>query len=93
MSKLNVEELCVRDIPKYTHATAYQVAAKEGYRIAIREVAQPIADERDELIQLLRGCLFLMNTNSPAPKGTTLNEWGDIIPAMRAILAKYPKKS
>jgi len=71
---------------------------REGYAAAIREHSQPLADEleqvkaeRDALVQLLRGCLLLMTTTSPAPKGTTQDEWGDIVPAIRAILAKYQK--
>jgi hypothetical protein len=57
---------------------------REGYAAAIREVAQPIADERDELRQALEQLLMACADGSNASMyiGTS---------NARAILAKYPK--
>jgi|LakMenE18May11ns_1017448.scaffolds.fasta_scaffold9554945_3 hypothetical protein len=44
-TKLNAEELAAK------HHTYY--ARREAYAAAIREVAQPIADQRDELLEAL----------------------------------------
>jgi hypothetical protein len=55
-TKINAHELAMRDVPNYVHATAYRVAAIEGYTTAINKVAKPIADERDELREALGKC-------------------------------------
>jgi hypothetical protein len=44
-TKLNAEELAAK------HHTYY--ARREAYAAAIREVAQPLADQRDELLEAL----------------------------------------
>jgi hypothetical protein len=83
-TKLNAEELAKRDVLKYVHATAYQVAATEGYITAVEKVAQPIADERDELREALEQLLMACADGSNASMyiGTS---------NARAILAKYRK--
>lgn len=64
-TKLNAEELAEERFPRYgsvAEALAYNPGvelhprrlATEVYAAAVREVAQPIADERDEAVELLR---------------------------------------
>jgi hypothetical protein len=62
-----------------TRVPAWQTGSEENaYAAAIREVAQPIADERDEYREALEAVVTQWDT----PK------W---INAARAVLEKYPK--
>jgi hypothetical protein len=56
MSKLNAEELAAKRYAQYRRSTSTE-AGITGYAAAIREVAQPIADERDELLEALQRIL------------------------------------
>lgn len=61
---------------------AIQDGCKQGYAAAIREHAQPLADERDELVALL----YEVEQLYPYTEGFSVL-WNKI----EAILAKYPK--
>ena len=58
-----------------------------AYAAAIREVAQPIADERDELREALEAIINQWDTPNWKLKEST----GAIIGKGRAVLDKYPK--
>jgi hypothetical protein len=82
-TKLNDEELAAQWPIKFQ---------RDAYAAAIRKVAQPIADERDELREALEAILDA--DSSDDAKGGDL-WWADAVhpkvDAARAILAKYPK--
>ncbi len=85
-TKLNAEELAAKRYPEIEGASNieahFQDGCKAGYFFAIEEIAQLIADERDELREVLE---------------EVIASWqdGDFDTAsashVRAILAKYPK--
>lgn len=71
---------------------------KDGYAEAIREVAQPIADERDELREALKAITskagigipyYACGDNEAACR--MADELSDIEKTAEAILAKYPR--
>jgi hypothetical protein len=81
-NKLNAEELAAK---RFTIGPAYRNywEIEDAYAAAIREVAQPIADERDELREALEGIMYKRD-----PLGFGDDE---TYTAARAILKKYPK--
>ena len=89
-TKLNAEELAVKRYPEIegTNIEAhFQDGCKAGYFFAIEEVAQPIADERDELREALEAIIKQWDTPNWKLKEST----GAIIGRGRAVLDKYPK--
>jgi hypothetical protein len=85
-TKLNADELARQEANRddlHAHIKlGYQDGIFYGYSKAIREVAQPIADERDELREVLKLCLD-SSFNGPMPYYAREKAG--------AILAKYPK--
>ena len=83
-TKLNAEELlCKRRQWSEQSSTCVSVTQDLiGYSDAIREVAQPIADERDEMWRALTYMVRIAED-----QGWT----DDFLSIPRAILAKYPK--
>ncbi len=81
-TKLNAEELADERFPQYTSVLATRRMAIEVYAEAIREVVQPIADERDEMWRALTYMVRIAED-----QGWT----DDFLSIPRAILAKYPK--
>lgn len=61
-TKLNAQELARVKYP--TEQTfggpRFLLTKREGYTVAIREVAQPIADQRDELLEALKQAKAMM---------------------------------
>jgi hypothetical protein len=90
-TKMNAEELAWKWFEE-DDSMAWDMTPQESYAAAIREVAQPIADERDELREALEA--ILEADSSDEAKGGEL-WWADAVypkvNAARAILAKYPK--
>jgi hypothetical protein len=90
-NKLNAGELAVKRYPEIEGATNieahFQDGCKAGYFFAIEEVAQPLADERDELREALNAIIAQWDT----PNWKLTEPTGAIIANARAILAKYPK--
>jgi hypothetical protein len=83
-NKLNVEELAENRYPvPYDEPSWDDFQKQMAYAAAIREVAQPIADERDELREVLEGIMYKRD-----PLGFGDDE---TYTAARAILKKYPK--
>jgi hypothetical protein len=83
-TKLNDEELAAQWPIKFQ---------RDAYAAAIRKVAQPIADERDELREALEGLAERIDGYSyddDLPTGTA-SALGRIADDARAVLAKYPK--
>ena len=95
-NKLNAEEMAENRWPRLLHTPQEIMKASEnaicaefeqnsiraGYAAAIREVAQPIADERDELRELLDIAMKSLGTYGSHPI---------IEMHYRTVLAKYPK--
>jgi hypothetical protein len=77
-TKLNAEELAL----EAAGHTSRHEAWRKGYATAIRTVAQPIADQRDELVALLYEVELLY----PYTAGFDVL-WDKV----EAKLAKYPK--
>jgi hypothetical protein len=107
-NKLNVEELAAKRYPNPTamipqpDGTFLNINhSATAYAAAIREVAQPIADERDELREVLKDASKLLWKQGMRPIPTTkgnmdmamsyANEQGLLLKSIDAILAKYPK--
>jgi hypothetical protein len=106
-TKLNAEELAEKRYPKPTPdelqvismvpGALYELGYKTGmciraYTAAIEEVAQPIADERDEALVVLRDIVDFCDDPDGSTKRETLAEGlSRMLPSARAILAKYPK--
>jgi hypothetical protein len=96
-NKLNAEELA------YDRRVGllWTFDMERAYAAAIREVAQPIADERDELREVLKDARKLLWKQGLRPIPTTkgnmdmamsyANEQGLLLKSIDAILAKYPK--
>jgi len=88
-TKLNAEELAAKRSQDHTEpdavigVTPWQFT-RLAYAAAIREVAQPIADERDELREAL---LDLLDDKAQLPGKPRYSAMANA----RAILAKYPK--
>ena len=102
-TKLNAEELAAK---RFTIGPAYRNywEIEDAYAAAIREIAQPIADERDELREALRNVTVnLMAAHSLLKAGgkkaaasdkmfeQMLKDYEGSFEAARAILKKYPK--
>jgi len=90
-TKLNAEELAAKRYPEIEGASNieahFQDGCKAGYFFAIEEIAQPIADERDELRDALEK---IANIEDKMYGG----DWDEIEFAReiaRSILAKHPK--
>ena len=67
--------------------------ARFGYAAAIREVAQPIADERDELRAICEALIAAHDwaiANPDSPISATIN-FGHVAHDARQLIAKYPK--
>ena len=97
MSKLNAEELAAKRYAVTSeHSTAeivHAMASGSAYAAAIREVAQPLADERDELRAICEALIVahdwaIANQDSPISIGIN---YGHVAHDARAILAKHPK--
>ena len=103
-TKLNAEELADDRFHRHysvAEALAYNPGvemaprriATEVYAAAIREVAQPIADERDELRAICEALISAHDwaiANQDSPVSAVIN-YGHVAHDARAILAKYPK--
>jgi hypothetical protein len=87
-TKLNAEELAEKRYAQYQRSTSTE-AGITGYTAAIREVAQPIADERDELRNALENCLWVLDGTVAASRNTIADD--EVLRNGKAILAKYPK--
>ena len=86
-TKLNAEELAINAYPVNIVTDTQNILDTEqvkriGYAAAIREVAQPIADERDELRDAIVDAIASFDDGDL----DTAN-----ISRLRAILKKYPK--
>jgi len=69
-TKLNAEELAAKRYPGNPTSTVKTIIAAdkaEGYSLAIREVAQPLADQRDELLEALDVAMKSLATYGPHP--------------------------
>ena len=76
-TKLNAEKLADKRYPLPFDEPSWDDMQKQGaYAAAIREVAQPIADERDAII----ACI---------PEGYVVNSGGDAIGAIKFLVASY----
>ena len=96
-TKLNAEELAAKRYQDHTEpdavigVTPWQFT-RLAYAAAIREIAQPIADERDELREALEDVLEGWETMISAYGYDPAQEpEGSINQRARAVLAKYPK--
>jgi hypothetical protein len=108
-NKLNAEELAAKRYPE-NHGdpeilVQFQEGCRFGYFWAIEEVAQPIADERDELRALIERVMDVlpgairwgvaagkerfMWTEEEAAHA--FSHESNLVEKARAILAKYPK--
>jgi hypothetical protein len=82
-TKLNADELAAKRYPLPDDEPSWDEHQKQlAYYVAIVEVAQPIADERDELREVLKLCLD-SSFNGPMPYYAREKAG--------AILAKYTK--
>jgi hypothetical protein len=98
-TKLNAEQLLANRFSE--PYSSYGSGRIDGYVDAIREVAQPIADERDELRQALEKVMAYREGVKPFDFHSiksqrkrhiaTFDAWIKIEYEIRAILAKYPK--
>ncbi len=80
-TKLNAEEMAEKRYPLPDDEPAWDEYHKQlAYAAAIREVAQPLADERDELREALQ---VIVDNGGIGPEEMFHNA--------RSILAKYPK--
>ena len=87
-TKLNAEELAAKryqPVPGSTILTIIGIDKAEGYAAAIREVAQPIADQRDELLGALN---YLMSVTGTDDNDEWTGAWED---ALEAIAKCTPK--
>jgi hypothetical protein len=99
MSKLNAEELAANRYPNPTamipqpDGTFLNINhSATAYAAAIREVAQPIADERDKLRKALERALCAYEQDYSTPDNAAMSGMPeDPEKIIRAILAKYPK--
>ena len=98
-TKLNAEELAAKRYPRVTAIVPKPNGEWEelnhnaaAYAAAIREVAQPIADERDEYRDALEK-IAQEDHCHPSTDGywDAASEWEARRDISRAILAKYPK--
>jgi hypothetical protein len=95
-TKLNADGLAAK---RFTIGPAYRNywEIEDAYAAAIREVAQPIADERDELreaiAELHDAALDAREyiAGKRSPNDTLVINLTDCTAKARAILAKYPK--
>jgi hypothetical protein len=95
-TKLNADALAAKRWPEpkrrlseNLNALVDRIARQRGYAAAIREVAQPIADERDELREALQNIVDAMSKGSEEypDRLETTNRYVEAV----NILAKYPK--
>jgi Flp pilus assembly protein TadG len=105
-TKLNAEELAklrfavVKPKPSFSNAMTdahllalAQEAQRTGYAAAIREVAQPIANERDEYRQMLQDIAHADNCDETSGGEIYWSEAvSPVVAKVHAILAKYPKQ-
>ena len=88
-TKLNAEELAAKAWPDAWIVADQSVIdhsdIRTGYASAIVRVAQPIADERDKLREVLGDILYWIE------EGLPLDEASTPIKDAERILAKYPK--
>mgnify|MGYP003425299772 FL=1 len=101
-TKINAEQLANEQYPFPEDEPSWDThLLQTGYERAIEDVAQPIADERDELRQVLKDASELIWKQGlrpiPATKGNMdiamsyANEQGILLKSIDAVLAKYPK--
>ena len=89
-TKLNAEELAAKrykdehEPDAVINVSPFQWV-RLGYTTAIREVAQPIADERDELRTVIEDILYWVDEGMP------VDDMSTPIKDAERILAKYPK--
>ena len=91
-TKLNAEELAEKRWPESGPTVGHAIvddSKREAYTAAIREVAQPIADERDELRNALENCLWVLDGTVAASRNTIADD--EVLRNGKAILAKYTK--
>ena len=92
-TKLNASELAEQRYPDHLEPDAmigvrpFQLT-RLAFKCAVEEVAQPIADERDELREVVE--LFLKEYNDV--EMYTPIAYFKVVHAAKAILAKYPKQ-
>jgi len=88
-TKLNAEELAAKACPDAWIVADQSVIdhsdMRAGYASAIRRVAQPIADERDELREALEDILYYID------EGIPIFDTSTPVKHAERILAKYPK--
>jgi hypothetical protein len=80
-TKLNAEELAAKRFPEYDP----DISPSEAYEEAVRYIAQPIADERDEFRKQVEE---IVRVYEEGDYGRTLR-WE--IDSAKKLLAKYPK--
>jgi hypothetical protein len=92
-TKLNAEELAAKRYP-YEHTTsdtaaAMQAGRESAYAAAIREVAQPIAEERDEYREALVELVADLDSPGEVQDASAFLKYP--MDKARHILSKYPK--
>ena len=85
-NKLNAEELAAKRFPHFD-GEPVPLVQRGYYAAAIREVAQPIADERDELVAEI---LKVWTEDNGSVQLHTPIAWYRVLSLAEAI-AKYPK--
>jgi hypothetical protein len=105
-TKLNAGQLAEKRYPAETSWEPVRVTAdaksgaimslhiirKDGYAAAIREVAQPIADQRDELLEALReSSVWVSEYVSQMSAYRISDDASECLDKMRAIIYKYPE--
>jgi len=81
-TKLNAEEMAAKRFPREVIGNKQAV-----YAAAIRKVAQPIAEERDELLEVVK--LFLKEYKDVELH--TPIAYYKVVDAAEKVIAKYPK--
>jgi len=86
--KLNAEELAAKRFPEYDP----DISPSEAYEEAVRYIAQPIADERDEFREALEEIAKEDQLVSLNEGAFAIHRLKHCMSVARAILAKYPSK-
>lgn len=99
-TKLNAEELAAKRFPARSEdgEVEYGPSWREAAKVIIREVAQPIADERDELREALTDLhdvaidarAIVAGQQTPIDRSALIILLTERLAATRAILDKYP---
>ena len=85
-TKLNATELAAKRYPNSINIKLWEPS--DIYATAIREVAQPIADERDAFLKSVNDLLDIIHDDLTHARQADHHE---ALSAARAVLAKYPK--